>query len=380
MDNNNEKKEKYKCLFFILNELNKDKDNVNDNQYIHSSKFISNNSFIITKDKTIHKYYYSYNSTSNSIDSINIQNEFKEKDFIYDYDIINNNDQNESDTNICSCICSKDNPIRILDDKLSLIKSFSIENKQKDAYLSSIFIKYESFGLNIYTGKNHLSKIDLIKQKEAHTIYNKNYNYLSCFDFNIKYSCYFLGSYSNKLIMCDYKTDKIINIYKQNNSVNQLQLLNTKEYKLFVGYRNADYIQLYDIRKMNKYLCKLERNALTTKKINFILDNTENNLYSGTVDGKILKISEFDKADENNNVGIINKEEIDIGINNCISSIDINNDYKLLIITNGDKNYYDEKFYSINDNLDIDSDDNSEIIKNNNESQFHIYKIIDELN
>ncbi len=36
---------------------------------------------------------------------------------------------------------------------------------------------------------------------------------------------------------------------------------------------------------------KLERNALTTKKINFILDKDENEIYCGNLDGNIIKYS-----------------------------------------------------------------------------------------
>ena len=129
---------------------------------------------------------------------------------------------------------------------------------------------------------------------------------------------------------------------------------------------------------MNKYICKLERNAMTTKKMNFILDNKEENLYSGTIQGKLLNYSKFDKIGINNEMNNqnkfdkINKEEIDIGINNCISSIDLNNDLNLLIITSGEKNY-DDVFYSLNNNSD--SDDNCNNKKEYKESLFHIYKI-----
>ena len=366
MDNNN-KKEKYKWLYTNKKSI----------KYIQSSKFISNNSFLIFTNKTIRKYNYTYNINLNNIESINFENEFIEKDYIYDYDIIFN--QYESNNKIC--ICSKDNPIRILNDKLLIIKSFPIENKQKESYLSSIFIKYEPFGLNIYTGKNYLTKIDLIKQKEIYTINNKNYNYLSCFDFNIKYSCYFLGSYYNKLFLCDYKTDKIIYTYKQEKPINQIKILNTKEYKIIVGYRNSEYICLYDIRKMDKYIQKLNRNGMTTKKINFIMDNEEKNLYSGTKNGKLMRFFNFEEIkniDDCNN-DIINKEEIDIGINNCISSIDLNNDYNLMIITNGERNYDD--FYSLKNNnaSDFNSDNDNDNKNEYKESHFHLYKIINDI-
>ena len=371
MENINiDNKEKYKCIFKSQNL----KKNI---EFIQSSKFISKNSFLIFNNKKIIKYNYSYNSDLQILDSIEEGQSFIENDFIYDYDIISN--QYESNKNIC--ICSKNNPIRILNDNLSIIKSFSLQNKQKESFLSSTFIQYEPYGLNIFTGKNFLSKIDIIKQKEIYIIYKKNYNYLSCFDFNIKYSCYFLGSYSNNLLICDYKTDKIIHSYKQEKPVNQIKILKSKEYKILVGYRNADYIYLFDIRKMDNYINRMDRRALTTKKINFIFDDKERNLYSGTDNGKLIRYFDFDKIEnkeinnENNikfDCNSFNKEEIDIGLNKCISNIDLNNDLNLMIVTSGEYKY-DEIFNSLISKNDSDNDIDNKI--DYKDIQFNIYKI-----
>jgi len=322
------------------------------------------------------KYNYDYDSSSDffKLNLNQTQKEFIENNYIYDYDLIS--DKYGINSNIC--LCSKDNPIRILDNDLSLIKSFSLENKQKDAFLSSNFIKYEQFGLNIYTGKNFLCKLDLVKQKEMFINYNKNYNNLSCFDFNIKYSCYFLGSFSSDLLICDYKTDKIIEEFKQNKPVNQIKLLDNKSYKIIVGYRDSDYICIFDIRKMNNFLYKLERDALTTKKINFVLDNKDNNLYTGTVNGKLIKYNisdEFFQKENNNNIDYsekFKKEEFDIGIPDCISSIDLNNDLNLMLVTNGERNnntneinYYFRNYKDSEDELER---------KKQNQNYFQIYK------
>ena len=323
-----------------------------------------NNSFLIINEKSIIKYNYDYNNQKNEIESLNLSSEFKEQDYVYDYDIIHNNSEKPF-----ICLCSKDNPIRILNYDLSIVKSFSLGNKIKEQFLSSTFIKYEKYGINIYTGKKFLSKIDLIKQKEIFTKFNKNYNYLSCFDFNLNYSCYFLGSYSNNLLMCDYKTDKIIEIFQQEKSVNEIKLLNSRIYQMLIGYRNSDYISLFDIRKMNKCVNKLERNALTTKKINFVLDKDEHDIYCGNLDGHIIKYS-FNNGINNNDSYENNfiKEQIDYGINNNITSIDLENNYKLLMITFG------KKYNTI-----IDSSENSIDSENNNdkekEGNFRIYKI-----
>ena len=367
IDNKNE--EKFKCVY------SSKKIFPENNKYIQSSKFISNDSLIILNDKNVIKYNFDYDFSSDFF-KLNLnqsQKEFIENNYIYDYDLISN----KYDINSHICLCSKDNPIRILDNELSLVKSFSLENKQKDAFLSSTFIKYEQFGLNIYTGKNFLCKLDLVKQKEMFIEYNKKYNNLSCFDFNIKYSCYFLGSFSNNLLMCDYKTDKIIEEFKQNKSVNQIKLLDNNNYNIIVGYRNSDYIYIFDIRKMNNYLYKLERDALTTKKINFVLDNKENNLYSGTVNGKLIKHNISGFFQKENNIGKdysnkFNKEVFDFGITNCISSIDFNNDLNLILITNGERNFNNnETNYYFRNYKDSENDlENQE----ENKSYFQIYK------
>ena len=370
IDNKNE--EKFKCVCSSKNIFPE------NNKYIHSSKFISNNSFIIFNDKNVIKYNYDYDyDLSSDFFKLNLnhsQKEFIENNYIYDYDLISDNYGINSNI----CLCSKDNPIRILDNDLSLVKSFSLENKEKDAFLSSTFIKYEQFGLNIYTGKNFLCKLDLVKQKEMLINYNKNYNNLSCFDFNIKYSCYFLGSYSKNLLMCDYRTDKIIEEFKQNKSINQIKLLDNKNYNIIVGFRNSDYICIFDIRKMNNYLYKLERDALTTQKINFVLDNKDSILYTGTVNGKLIKYNfsdEFFQKENNNNIDYpekFNKEEYDIGISDCISSIDLNNDLNLILVTNGKRNdNNNETNYYFRNNKD--SEDDFEIQKQS-QNYFHIYK------
>ena len=349
---------KYKCLFSSLN-LNSDNE---DNQCIQCPKFITNDSFLIIKDKSMVKYNYNYNEKETTIDSIKLESDFIEKNYIYDSDTINIYD---NDNNPYICICSKDNPIRILNNNLSIIKSYTLENKLKEKYLSPIFIKCDKIGLNIFIGKNFLSKIDLIKQKESFIKYNKNYKLLSCFDFNIKYSCYFLGSYNNNILLCDYKTDKIIEIYKQEKPVNDIKILNNKIYEILVGYRNSDFFCLFDIRKMNNYVGKFERNACTTKKINFILDKDENNIYTGDINGNIIK---YNFKEDNNFL----KEEINIGVNKSITGIDLDNKYNLLLVS------YDDNIDNMNDDLGSDDGEKgneNKIIKNIRKSNFNIYKI-----
>ena len=295
---------------------------------------------------------------------MNKQNEFIESNYIYDYDIISDNNLNTQ----YICLCSKDNPIRILNNELLLVKSFSLERKIFEKYFSSTFIKYDEYGMNIFTGKNFLSKIDLIKEKEIFTKFNKNYNYLSCFDFNNRYSCYFLGSYNHSLLFCDYKTDKIIETYKHEKPINEIKILNTKIYQMLIGYRNSDYFCLFDIRNMSHYINKLERNALATKKINFVIDKDEYNVYSGDLDGNIIKYS-LNKQIENSNGNYGDNfliKKINMGINNCITSIDLENTNNLLITTQSNKSLFD---------IESEENENLEKTKSKNEDFYSMFKI-----
>ena len=353
----------YKCIFSSRNLKI-------ENKYIQSSKFILSNSFLIINNKSIVKYNYDYNDKKKEIESIKLKNEFNENNYIYDYGIIDNgNIENQY-----IFLCSKDNPIRILNNELSIVKSFTLENKMKEKFLSPIFIKYDKYGINIFTGNNFLSKIDLIKQKELFIKFNKNYNYLSCFDFNPRYSCYFIGSYSQNLLISDYKTDKIIEIYKHELPINEINILNTRNYQILIGYRNSDYMCLYDIRKMNKFINKLERNALTTKKINFILDKDENDIYCGNLNGNIIRYSFENEIEDNINVinqDKFSKEEINLGINNSISSLDLEDNKKLLMVTYGNRN---NLIINSLDNID-EMDENLIKNKDNGEFGFNIYQL-----
>ena len=326
----------YKCIFSSRNLKI-------ENKYIQSSKFILSNSFLIINNKSIVKYNYDYNDKTKEIESIKLKNEFNENNYIYDYGIIDNgNIENQY-----ICLCSKDNPIRILNNELSIVKSFTLENKMKEKFLSPIFIKYDKYGINIFTGNNFLSKIDLIKQKELFIKFNKNYNYLSCFDFNPRYSCYFIGSYSQNLLISDYKTDKIIEIYKHELPINEINILNIN---------------------------KLERNALTTKKINFILDKDENDIYCGNLNGNIIRYSFENEIEDNINVinqDKFSKEEIYLGINNSISSLDLEDNKKLLMVTYGNRN---NLIINSLDNID-EMDENLIKNKDNGEFGFNIYQL-----
>ena len=359
---------KLKCLYTSSNFTEKNLDN-----FIQSLSFFSKDSFLIfTNNKQILKYNFIPDNIDDNY-TITQSSNFIENNYIYDYDFIPNNNNSNN-----LCICSNNNPIRILDNNLNIIKSYTLENKQKEKYLSSNFIKFEQYGLNLYTGKNFLSKIDLIKEKIIYIENNKKYTLLSSFDFNIKYSCYLLGSYSNNILLCDYKTDKIVNIFKQESPVNQIKILNSKNYMVVVGYRNNDYISIFDIRKMNENIYKLNRNGNKTKKFNFVFDDKERFLYSGENNGNIIKYSGFEIFDlENNNNfnSVFNKEYFYFGNGNCcVSSVDIDNENGLLLVSSGERN--EKIFEDINDeDKDEINIENKEIEKFNNESIFKLLKL-----
>ena len=330
--------------------------NNNSEHFIKVGKFCEkNNLIIITNDNCIYKYNYINNKYIYS------ENKFKESNYIYDIEIFN-----EFNYPNLIFICSKENPIRIFNSQLKIENSILLQSYDKEIIFTPNFVKLDKFGLFLFSGKNFLNKIDLITFKSIFINYNEySRNLFSSFDFDCKYNFYVLGDYDKKnLYFFDYKTDKIINKFKQEFSINQIKILEKKDNLILVGYRNNRYINLYDIRNLNKEIKQFEKNNLTSQKINFILNENEEYLFTGGFDGKIIKynINTFEKIFEIQN-------------NDCVSSLDYLNN--MFLITFGKRNYiysnlkYNNKNYVDDFINDINFSDNENLYK----SYFCLYNI-----
>ena len=280
------------------------------NNFAKKVKFIDKLSFIFIDDKCNLQINHLNNTLTNN---------FKENNFINDFDILL-----EKNYEVLIFECSHDNPIRLFDTNLNLKKSFFIGDITKEKIYDPIFVKVEPYSLNVFTGGNFFSKIDLITNKIIYPKQNKNYNLLNCFDYYLENSFYLLGSYNKNLLFCDFKTDQIENKIKLNFPINQIQLINKNQF--LIGYRNNSQISLFDIRNLNKEIINFERIYFTQQKINFSIDLNNNILYSGDMNGKITlyNLSNYKK---NNELNFIDN----------ISSIDILDDY--LLFSTGKRNF-----------------------------------------
>ena len=280
------------------------------NNFAKKVKFIDKLSFIFIDDKCNLQINHLNNTLTNN---------FKENNFINDFDILL-----EKNYEALIFECSHDNPIRLFDTNLNLKKSFFIGDITKEKIYDPIFVKVEPYSLNVFTGGNFFSKIDLITNKIIYPKQNKNYNLLNCFDYYLENSFYLLGSYNKNLLFCDFKTDQIENKIKLNFPINQIQLINKNQF--LIGYRNNSQISLFDIRNLNKEIINFERIYFTQQKINFSIDLNNNILYSGDMNGKITlyNLSNYKK---NNELNFIDN----------ISSIDILDDY--LLFSTGKRNF-----------------------------------------
>ena len=282
------------------------------NNFAKKVKFIDKLSFIFIDDKCNLQINHLNNTLTNN---------FKENNFINDFDILL-----EKNYEALIFECSHDNPIRLFDTNLNLKKSFFIGDITKEKIYDPIFVKVEPYSLNVFTGGNFFSKIDLITNKIIYPKQNKNknYNLLNCFDYYLENSFYLLGSYNKNLLFCDFKTDQIENKIKLNFPINQIQLINKNQF--LIGYRNNSQISLFDIRNLNKEIINFERIYFTQQKINFSIDLNNNILYSGDMNGKITlyNLSNYKKNNE-------------LNFMDNISSIDILDDY--LLFSTGKRNF-----------------------------------------
>ena len=280
------------------------------NNFAKKVKFIDKLSFIFIDDKCNLQINHLNNTLTNN---------FKENNFINDFDILL-----EKNYKALIFECSHLNPIRLFDTNLNLKKSFFIGDITKEKIYDPIFVKVEPYSLNVFTGGNFFSKIDLITNKIIYPKQNKNYNLLNCFDYYLENSFYLLGSYNKNLLFCDFKTDQIENKIKLNFPINQIQLINKNQF--LIGYRNNSQISLFDIRNLNKEIINFERIYFTQQKINFSIDLNNNILYSGDMNGKITlyNLSNYKKNNE-------------LNFMDNISSIDILDDY--LLFSTGKRNF-----------------------------------------
>ena len=280
------------------------------NNFAKKVKFIDKLSFIFIDDKCNLQINHLNNTLTNN---------FKENNFINDFDILL-----EKNYEALIFECSHDNPIRLFDTNLNLKKSFFIGDITKEKIYDPIFVKVEPYSLNVFTGGNFFSKIDLITNKIIYPKQNKNYNLLNCFDYYLENSFYLLGSYNKNLLFCDFKTDQIENKIKLNFPINQIQLINKNQF--LIGYKNNSKISLFDIRNLNKEIINFERIYFTQQKINFSIDLNNNILYSGDMNGKITlyNLSNYKKNNE-------------LNFMDNISSIDILDDY--LLFSTGKRNF-----------------------------------------
>ena len=304
-----------------------------ENNFAKKVKFIDKSSFILIDDMADLQI-----RNINNNDIIN----YKENNYINDFDILL-----EENYEIIIFQCSNENPIRFLDKNLKEIKSFLLEDILKEKILSSFFIKIEPYSLNIFTGGNFFSKIDLITNKILYIKTDKDYNLVNCFDFSIRNSFYLIGSYNKNLLFCDFKTDKIENKIKLNYSINQIKIIENKQ--ILIGYRNSDKISLFDLRNVNKEIISFERKNFTQQKINFTVNESNSILFSGDMNGKIIlyDLKYYQKIKE-------------LNFENSISSMDYLDNY--LLFSTGTRNF--DLFFENEDEIKfINNKNNIQIIE-----------------
>lgn len=326
--------------------------------FIKFSSFLSKDLVLLITNKNNVDVFSNFHD-SNYIPSPKYS--FVESNYIYDFSILKDNYHSP-----LIFICSKDNPIRVLNDKLVTEETYLIKN-ETEVVINPNFVSIDSYGLNLFCGKNFLVKIDLISgTKEYIKKSNKfKFNLLSSFDYNYKNGYYLLGSFNKDLLFCDYKTNKVISVKQELHSINQIKCFTKNEYQFIVGYRNSDCINIYDIRNLNQVYSQFYRNCLnSSQKINFALNEDETLLYTGGIDGYIISYN-LEKYEYANYFNVCTNEIDNIDIQNIqgISSLDIKDN--ILLVTTGKR-----KFPKYDDEGNI-----KEVETKANESNFQFWKI-----
>jgi hypothetical protein len=325
----------------VINDNNKD-ESANDN-YIKHSAFLNknvNSDFIVINNNNSINFYIEEDN-----DYI-MKYSFKESNYVYDYKVFNLDLYHPSKV----FVSSKSNPIRMLDNYAKTERTFLLRNNNEEIY-NPIFVGIDMYGVNLYSGNNFLSKIDLINGNISYISKpnNNKWNLLSCFDFNYQHSFYLIGSYSKNLYFMDYYNNKIIYEQKHSNAINQCVFVENNPNYYVINYRNSLYMSMFDVRAYDKEVANFFKyTAGSNQKITFTIDN--NILYTGTSNGYIISYDlvqlAYDKHFSINNE-YNNNSHINSGENyNPINSVDVSNvsnNKKILLASTGGRIYENEE-------------------------------------
>ncbi len=271
-------------------------------------------------------------------------------------------------------LCSKSNPIRVINGEGKVACSYILKNHLEEL-INPVSIKVDNYAMNLYCGlQKEFRKIDLITDKISVINLKKNFyesSYISCFDFHPKKSFYLSGSYSGKIYLIDKNSD--VPWYMISNrhfrGVKSVKFLNTDNNEnLFLSAgRSETELLLWDIRNMTEPAKIFYRNNMTFQNLNFMTDNEDKFLFTSNNDGTILiydilsnEIVSYFYGNEYgtpvNSVGLFMKKE------------DNNKNY--LITSFGTRQFCSENEEEITeDNLILDTN------RNNKLSGFRIFEI-----
>ena len=130
---------------------------------------------------------------------------------------------------------------------------------------------------------DEITKIDLLKNDRNNWYNSSKVGYVSCFESNINYDYYCLGTYSQQIFLIDRKTDKSICSLPvvHTNGVNKLLCLKTHPNMFLSGARKDNYIYLWDTRNLSNPVNNYTRSNDIYQKLNFCLDISEEILFCG---------------------------------------------------------------------------------------------------
>ena len=251
-------------------------------------------------------------------------------------------------------ICSKDNPVHTIDSEGKFCYSY-ISRNHVDEIINPISIKIDQYGLKLFCGfSKYFTIFDLVNDKQIAKIepiqeenYTKDPSKISCFDFNHRNNFYLVGSYSGKIYLIDYLTNRTIFTIseKHKKGVNNLKFFNKSENSLnFIsGGRFDNEIFIWDSRNLSSPVYSLFRENQTHQKLNFVIDEGDNYIYVANNDGSILV---YDLKNLSS-VSYFYTNENMTNMREAVSCVDFDSNKNLLVTASGARQF-ENKNSSVN--------------------------------
>ncbi|PVU88515.1 hypothetical protein BB561_005816 [Smittium simulii] len=207
----------------------------------------------------------------------------------------------------CYLNSTRDQPIKIIDSNYGYVRAKYKSHSDKDELLTAYACSFNSTGERIYAG--YFEKIgifdtqypgnpvQLIKTSPSRKSSDGLKGIISCIDFPHPLSAlspnsFLSATFSGNMALCDQRSGTISHVWTMQNLTRKPKGITNVSFSpdgnfIFAGTRQSNNIFCWDVRNLSTPISSFSRVGKTQQRVGFIVDNSQNYLICGNLDGSI---------------------------------------------------------------------------------------------